>query len=360
MNRIKTVQVCDATAAGICKKAWFKIICILLLSPVSFLQAQDLHFSQFFNTPLTTNPANTGFIPDADYRMGVQYRNQYSNIMAVPYKTVSAFGDAQLFRDRLENGWLGVGAVILSDVAGSGSLRSTKVYGSVAYHQMLGNSSLVSAGFNLGWANKRIDQSKLKFPDQFDESLGFFDSNAPTNVILNNTNVSYFDMQVGLNYAFFPQEDVYINAGYSIHHVNRPKESFFNDKSPNGTGIIPMRQIAFVNAILKVNPSVIINPNIYYTTQAKASEIVGGFNLNYDLSGDGEKQLIAGAYYRTGDAVIPVLGFELSNIRFTFSYDATISTLKEFNQSRGALEFSLVKKGFYRDNQDRQSLCPKF
>ncbi len=32
------------------------------------LDGQDLHFSQWFNSPLTTNPANTGFIPDADYR----------------------------------------------------------------------------------------------------------------------------------------------------------------------------------------------------------------------------------------------------------------------------------------------------
>ena len=93
--------------------------------------------------------------------------------MAVPYKTMSIFGDAQLFRDRLENGWLGAGGLILSDVAGSGGLRSTKVYGLVAYHQMLGLSSLVSAGFNIGWANKQIDQSKLTFPDQFDGK--FFD-----------------------------------------------------------------------------------------------------------------------------------------------------------------------------------------
>ena len=131
------------------------------------LSAQDLHFSQFFNTPLTTNPANTGFIPDADYRIGGNYRNQWSNIMTAPYKTMSIFADAQLFRDRLENGWLGVGAVILNDVAGAGSLRSTKVYGSLAYHQMLGLSSLVSAGFNVGWASKRVDVTKLKFPDQF-------------------------------------------------------------------------------------------------------------------------------------------------------------------------------------------------
>ena len=31
-------------------------------------RAQDLHFSQYFNAPLLTNPANTGFEPDADWR----------------------------------------------------------------------------------------------------------------------------------------------------------------------------------------------------------------------------------------------------------------------------------------------------
>ena len=54
---------------------------------------QDLHFSQFMNSPLTTNPANTGFIPGGDYRVGINYRNQCSSIMAIPYKTMSAFGD---------------------------------------------------------------------------------------------------------------------------------------------------------------------------------------------------------------------------------------------------------------------------
>ena len=94
------------------------IIAILVLQDAD---AQDLHFSQFFNNPLLTNPANTGFIPDADYRLGASYRNQYSNIMAVPYKTMSIFGDAQVFRNKLETGWLGLGGVILHDVAGSGS-----------------------------------------------------------------------------------------------------------------------------------------------------------------------------------------------------------------------------------------------
>lgn len=319
-------------------------------------KAQDLHFSQFFNSPLTTNPANTGFIPDADYRIGVHYRSQWSNIMAEPYKTMSAFGDVQLFKERLENGWVGLGGMILSDVAGTGALRSTKVYGSVAYHQLLGNSSLLSAGFNLGWANKRIDPSALKFPDQFDGK--FFDGEMPTGVVLQNTSVSYFDMQVGMNYAYFPQENVYINAGYSIHHVNKPRETFFNDKTSDG--IIPMRHIGFINAILKVDERVIINPNVYFTTQAGSSELTGGMNANYNLSEFGEKQLIAGLYYRYQDAVIPVVGLEVGTLKFTFSYDVTTSSLKNYNNSRGASEFSLVKKGFYPANVDRQSLCPKF
>ena len=90
------------------------VIGFLFLLPCAF--AQDLHFSQFMNSPLLTNPANTGFIPAADYRLGMNYRNQWSAIMTVPYKTMSAFGDVQVFRNRIETGWMGLGGVILHDV----------------------------------------------------------------------------------------------------------------------------------------------------------------------------------------------------------------------------------------------------
>ncbi|MCO6496666.1 MAG: PorP/SprF family type IX secretion system membrane protein [Chitinophagaceae bacterium] len=336
----------------------FFLACLSIAS-ITQLQAQDLHFSQFFNNPLLTNPANTGFIPDADYRLGASYRNQYSIIMSVPYQTFSVFGDAQVMRNRIENGWLGLGGAILRDVAGAGSLTSTKIYASVAYHQMLGLSSLVTAGFNIGWANKRIDVTKLTFPDQFDGH--FFDATLPTQVQLAANSVSYFDMQAGMNYAYFPDENTFINAGYSIHHVNHPQESFFTD---NGSGVnrVAMRHIGFINGIFKVAENVIINPNIYYTTQATASELVGGLNGALNLSENGEKQLIAGLYYRLGDAIIPVVGLEINNIRFTFSYDATMSSLKSFNHTFGAAEFNVLKKGFYNEyfGDKRQFMCPTF
>src|SRR3954469_19471594 len=163
--------------------------------------SQDLHFSQFMNSPLTTNPANTGFIPDGDYRLGINYRNQWSSVMTLPYKTMSAFADAQIMKDKLDNGWIGIGGVILRDVAGSGNLTSTKVYGSVAYHQMLGYSSLLSLGFNVGYANKQINTVNLKFPDQFDGK--FFDNKIPTSAQIDRNNIGYLDMQVGMNFAYF-------------------------------------------------------------------------------------------------------------------------------------------------------------
>jgi type IX secretion system PorP/SprF family membrane protein len=327
---------------------------------VLFAGAQDLHFSQWFNSPLTTNPANTGFIPDADYRLGANYRNQWSSIMAEPYKTMSIFGDAQVFRNRIVSGWLGLGGVILRDVAGAGNLSTTSAYSSIAYHQMIGYSSLISAGFNIGWVNKRINSANLKFPDQFDGK--FFDNQLPTGVIIDRPNVNYFDMQVGLNYAYFPNERTYVNAGFSVQHINRARESFFSTDPGGFNSLIPARYIGFLNASFKTSELVILNPMAYYTNQAASSEAVAGLNLQYNLSGDGENQLVGGLYYRVGESIIPMIGFIYGNIRILFTFDVTTSSLSQYDGSRGAWEFALIQNGFYTEfNGDRhQSLCPSF
>lgn len=336
-------------------KWWLLSFALCLLQSVN---AQDLHFSQFMNSPLLTNPANTGFIPDGDYRLGVNYRNQWSSVMAVPYKTMSAFGDAQILQNQ-SDGWVGVGGLILRDVAGSGNLTTTRVYGSVAYHQMLNLGSLLSLGFNVGWANKQINASNLKFPDQFDGK--FFDSHLPTSASIATNNLSYVDIQAGMNYAYFPNSNTYLNVGFSTHHLNRPRESFFGEQ-PGIDNRIALRHTAFINGSFKINDQWIINPNAYYSLQAKSSEIVAGVNAHYNLSGDGENILIGGLYYRHNEAVIPMIGLGYKDYMFTFTYDATVSSLQNFNNKRGALEFSLIKQGLfdqYKGNR-RESMCPSF
>ncbi len=305
--------------------------------------SQDLHFSQYFNSPLLVNPANTGFSPDVDWRAGINYRNQWASIATNPYKTMSAWGDAQLLNNTLDNGWLGIGGSILRDEAGSGSLTSTKVFGSIAYHQMLGLSSLISTGFNLGWVSQRVDFTKLTFDDQWNKD--FFDATLPSNEPFAYSSVGYFDLQAGVNYAFFPSESAYFNAGFSAMHINRPRESFFSNSDVNVR--VPVRYTVFLNGSFKVNEQWIVNPNVYVSKMTNTYEVVMGLNTHYNLSGDGNTQLIAGLYYRYNDAVIPMVGYQLKDYAITVNYDATISSLGAYDNARGAYELSIVKTGIF-------------
>ena len=137
---------------------------------------------------------------------------------------------------------------------------------------------------------------------------------------------------------------------------------FVTPSEGDETNRVPMRYIGFLNGSFKLNDRVILNPNVYYTRQASVSELVGGLNAHYNLSGDGEYQLIAGAYYRHKEAVIPMIGLGYKDYTFSFTYDATVSSLSQYNGSRGALEFSLIKQGVFPQSKGnvRQVICPTF
>ena len=336
---------------------FYKYLFVLLaLLSLQNIKAQDLHFSQYFNTPLLVNPANTGFAPDVDWRAGINYRNQYSSLTSNPYKTMSAWGDAQLFNNRFDNGWIGVGGALLKDVAGAGSLSATRAYGSVAYHQLLGLASLLSVGFNVGYVTKKVDFTKLTFDNQWNDEGQFFDVTIPNGENFAYSQVGYFDLQAGVNYAYFPNSNTYLNAGFSLSHLNRPQESFFSSKATIDSRI-DMRYTAFLNAAYKVNDQWIINPNAYVSKMGNAYEIVGGMNANYNLSGDGSKQVIGGFYYRYLDAAIPMVGFQLNDLKITASYDATVSSLGTYDNRYGAYEISLVKTGTYGSG-GKELKCP--
>jgi Type IX secretion system membrane protein PorP/SprF len=93
MKSIAYTQQSDKTGQAF--TAIYRNVVMFLVMALSnhLIIAQDLRFSQWYNSPLTTNPANTGFIPASDYRIGANYRNQWSSVLTQPYRTFSAFGD---------------------------------------------------------------------------------------------------------------------------------------------------------------------------------------------------------------------------------------------------------------------------
>ena len=314
---------------------------------------QDLHFSQYYNTPLLVNPANTGFNPDFDFWAGVNYRNQWASVGS-PYKTTSAWGDVKLLGNRIENGWIGLGGMLWKDQAGSGSLTGTTGMLSLAYHQMLGYNSLLSGGFSVGYTQKRIDITKLTFDDQWNGV--FFDANIPSFEPFATNQVSYVDLQAGINYAYFASENFYFNTGVSVMHINTPRESFFDASVSNNE--ISRRYNFFINASVKVVDTWILNPNIYVSMVGNSREILAGINANRDLGDNGARQLIMGVYYRNNDAIIPLFGYQINDLKMTFNYDATISSLSKSNLTRGAYEISIVKSGIFPSSQGRQTRCP--
>jgi type IX secretion system PorP/SprF family membrane protein len=327
-----------------------------LLASVSG-QAQGLHFSQFFNSPLLVNPANTGLMSDHDFRIGANYRSQWSSV-PVPFKSYSFYGDAQLFHKSNRTNWLGLGGAVFSDKSGDGNLSLTRWEAFAAYHIEIGQYQMISVGLSAASVTRSVDFSKLTFDTQWDGYL--FNSTLPNGEQGTLAKASYADISTGINYAIFPNEFVYIKLGVGLAHVNAPNESFYSGQA-NPLG---MRQTAYADLLARVGSRVIVNPAIYYTNQKKASELVGGMLVSILMGDDNSSgSLVFGGHVRTGDAVIGSFGYDWNGLRVMASYDFTVSSMGNYNNHNGALELGLRWQGNYPDGQSRERKaynCPRF
>jgi hypothetical protein len=81
-------------------------------------------------------------------------------------------------------------------------------------------------------------------------------------------------------------------------------------------------------------------------------------NANRDLTGNGVSQLILGLYYRNKAALIPMVGYQVSDLKFTINYDATTSSVGNPSGIRGAYELSIVKSGIFPSSAGKAVRCP--
>ena len=92
---------------------------LLLLLFFTKSDGQDLHFSQFQNSPLNHNPALTGIF-SGDQRFAANYRHQWFSV-PVEYLTFSASYDQKFRRDGANSFW-SAGALFNYDRAGDANL----------------------------------------------------------------------------------------------------------------------------------------------------------------------------------------------------------------------------------------------
>ncbi|HLP53153.1 MAG TPA: PorP/SprF family type IX secretion system membrane protein [Chitinophagales bacterium] len=338
-------------------------LALCLVSCISYLSAQDIHFTQFFTNPLILNPAQTGNY-DGNYRLGFNFKAQWPFAITgkvYNHHTESPFVDFSFGERKLKTAWFGLGMNFVNDEAGDGRLTYRRIGLSGAYHQAFDKDHryVLSTGFGFSYIIRSVDFSKFYFNNQWVDDFGF-NITLPNGEPLQRESFQMIDLNAGLNFAAQIHEQVKLEVGFSMLHLNRPKHSFLGTTERLG-----FRYQASAGVTYNVNEKISILVNAYYGNEKKAQEITAGAMLGYGISkrrsADPENTIYIGLYYRALDALAPVVGYKYKSTRILFNYDVTLSGLAKPGRANGGPELSIVHTGsFYKHFGTKKVYCPSF
>lgn len=315
---------------------------------------QDPHFSQFFASPITLNPAFTGKF-DGNIRIAGNYRNQWPTINRA-FETKTAAVDFMIMKNKIAaNDTWGIGFLGYSDKGANGAVNFNYYSFSTAYHKGLDEEGYhqIGTAFMGTYANMNINVNSLKFADQ----LTPFGFTGLTTELFDNTTLqnNYLDLSAGILYNGSTSDKNNFYAGVSMFHINRPKQQF------TGSNFNLDPRVSFhagTNFPVGYNSS--LHMSMLYSSQGKANETVLGGAIDFLLIDNGINQshIYAGSWFRLKDAIIPYVGLEWGNYRLGVTYDISSSALKTASQNRGGIEVSLI---YIAKPSDSKGInCPKF
>lgn len=327
------------------------IIFVLLVTLNLKVTAQDVHFSQFFETPLWRNPSLAGIFK-GDIRVQAVYRDQWNSVTNA-YRTGSVNAEFKMPVGKMDD-FITTGVQVLYDRAGTVGFTSSHLLPAINYHKSLSSEKnrYLSLGFMGGVVQRRLDLSKVTTNSQYDNG-GLGENFA-------STQYNYLDGSVGMSYnsgiGNNTNNNFFLGAAY--HHFTRPKTTFYR------------------NANIELHPKWVFSGGVrfgvseyaYMTIQADHSmqggfaETVAGGMYGLKLGGDPDNPqytIHAGGFLRWDDAFIPVLKLDYTPFSLAFSYDVNISKLKQSSFGRGGFEVSVSYSGFRNKTAD-YLLCPKF
>ncbi|MBK8610238.1 MAG: PorP/SprF family type IX secretion system membrane protein [Chitinophagaceae bacterium] len=339
------------------KFAWSLILVVVCSLSI---QAQDIHFSQFFETPLLRNPSLAGIFK-GDIRAQMVYRNQWNNITDA-YRTASFNFEYKKPIGRADD-FLTIGAQVMYDKAGTIALTSTHILPVLNYQKSLSadRNMYLSLGFMGGLVQRRIDESKITTNSQYNGQE--FDPGLSNGESFTQTSYSYLDASVGMSFnsQLGANENNNFYLGLAYHHFNKSnKTSFYGNINLE---MVP-KWVASLGIRMNVSEESYFTLYGDYSKQDVYTETVAGFIYSYRL-GDPEDPryvLHIGSMVRLKDALIPVLKLDIGKMAVSGSYDVNTSQLRNASYGRGGFEFALSYQNFNnKDNSSRDAVrCPVF
>ena len=320
------------------------IIALILISATG----QDIHYTQFFNTPLTTNPALTGVVPGA-YRITAIYRNQWfsgvnNGFFNSPYQTPAISFDMPIHLKNNDN--IGVGAFILYDAAGAGSIKTFTGQVSASYIKHFGSRHQLSAGFQVGFTQTRFSGTEAQFASQYQGNE--FNANLSSGVNL-IPNVNYANFNAGLLYYGKITDKISLYAGGALFNATVPKYNLVLSQEKK---TLQIRGSINAGMDFKLGRRYHILPSAYWMRQSTSNQLNTGIGFGYDFTS--RSNLTLGFYNRVNeitsadrqaDAMIAYAGFQIRSFKLGASYDFTVSKLKAAGPAVGGLEISLIYIG---------------
>lgn len=336
---------------------------VVLLSLNSFLlQGQDVQFSQYYNSPLYSNPAFAG--TGNNTRIGLNYRSQWTNV-AKPYNTFALWGD-----HFIESARTGVGLWIMRDAQGQARTNSTEINASVSYLIPLENGWSFRPGLQVGMVIRDGNYTNAIFGDQIDNN-GVTGSGSSDPILQTGTSKTFADIGAG---GMVYNKNFWFGAGFN--HINTPNQSFTNVSGydlpvrinlQTGYKIMLTGNGGYKNYKPAGSKEISLTPTLNFKNQGSNNQLDIGFYYTY-------QPIMIGLWYRgipvlpnngkpNNEALIPMIGFAQKGWSFTYSYDYTISSLTT-KQSGGSHEISLIYefKVPYKKSRANSRIipCPNF
>lgn len=333
------------------------IFSFLFLFLNASLLGQDIHFSQFLTAPMSLSPATAGLF-SGKFRAGLNSKLQWSSITK-PYQTISVYFDTQLFKRKYRKDVFGIGAGVFNDIAGDSKFSTTQLCISLSYIKSLNrrNNNFISVGIQPGYTIRKIDYSALSFDNQYNGS--YYDSNLGNGEVFSNNGYSYIDLGAGINWLYQPSLEVTYGAGFGMFHINRPKQSFFDNSEVR----LHSKYVGYFYSEFNIRPNIEAQPSLLYMNQGPHNELLFGsiFKFNRNKNTYSYVSLNTGVFYRFNDALIVIAGFDWKRFSVNLSYDVNLSSLTPASKARGGFEISLVY--IYdksKQKKHREIPCPIF
>jgi type IX secretion system PorP/SprF family membrane protein len=322
------------------KYAAFSVSCLLLLFMQRTAAQTDPHFTQNYTYPMYVNPALAGS-GNGDYRVAAIYRSQWGGV-GNPYRTTGVSFDTRTTKN------INLGVSLMNQSAGDGGFNYLNSYATIAYTGVKFGKTLehrLVFALQPGIINRRIDQSKFKWGEQWNPITGYNASNPTSESFLANA-ATTFDIGAGVLYYDASEDKKYnVFGGASFFHLNAPKDPIVSSES-DVLNTIPLRFTVHGGVSFSIMEGTSIVPHLLYMQQGNARETMVGVYAQKNVNE--ETDIMFGGYYRHNDAFAPFVGVDYRDFLIGLSYDMNTSDLGSMSRNINSFELSLSynpKKG---------------